>query len=668
MTEIEPPHRLGLAIYTFEDLHTRRQAVTKLLSLLLRLVPGLDASIFEVAHVSSSQKETDLQMQGLAWEHVVPAIEAGTVARFHTIPPVDMPGTQTVLRLTLDRVQRSPERPNFLWLWLPLQSSRATREQTVEGFVEFAQEVFEQLGGSYGYAGLGASGGFDEANSHIVSEGKYAIPSVQFFDINIESSFPDRIKDVFWANFLSKHHVDKLGGSQMVEEAAVGCETRRLPSGGLLLLLGRDPLSPDMSVQESSYATLRKFLAPIIVSRVAPIAPRVLTEDPGVSKYREIGLKTMESHVREFEEKYLNIGKLPRNYVWRPYRFCVQDVVIGLVVVRHSLENNCLEVDVCLTSDVPEYEPHSGAKMTATFLLSEAYKCGGTMEIRFSDYVEGGRVPAALCRLARELGVCLNHAEEGRITPSEARQFYLALTEFSPLPRDHFVELSTQGKLSVERACYVVHHGVWTRSEVESIVLGSQRPDSILGGETSPEQRHLYMQDIAHARAAILGGFLDRKLARRERGEGDVAIDLEDDVRRLESTFDPEIYAKVYRCDEDLQLPWLADGSETPSSVPAGDRLVALVRARDATGSELHFRQDLDVAGAVVKSFRQQAEPTHVFILAPRDFEQYAQHQRASPVAQADERGVSIMVCPETVASLDTDAAKRLARSRILRQ
>lgn len=385
-------------------------------------------------------------------------------------------------------------------------------------------------------------------------------------------------------------------------------------------------------------------------------------------KYREPGLKTMKYHVRQFEEEYLKVGKLPRNHVWRPYRFCVQDVVIGLVVVRHSLENNCLEVDVYLTSDVPEYEPGSGARMTSAFLLSEAYKCGGTMEIRFSEYVEGGRVPAALCRLARKLGVDLNHVAEGRITPSKARQFYMALTRFSPGLYDQIVALSRQGRLSQERASYVVHHGVWTRAEVESIVFGSQRPDSIFGGDTLPEQRHLYVQDILHARAAILGGFLDRKLARRERVEGDVAIDLEDDTRRLDITFDPAFYAKIYQCDEDLPVPWLEDRSWGQSIVPAGHRLIALVRARDASDLSLHFQRDLDVASELMEQFRQRPTPDSIFVLTPRDFEELPPDVRDRLLATARDRGVGVMVCPETVVSLDTDAARRLASSRILRQ
>jgi hypothetical protein len=165
-------------------------------------------------------------------------------------------------------------------------------------------------------------------------------------------------------------------------------------------------------------------------------------------RYRVIGIRTMRSHVGQFEEDYLKAGRVPRNHVWRPFRYCTQDVVLGLTVVRHSIDNNCLEVDACMTSDVPEFEPNSGAQVMASFLLSEGYKCGGSMEVRFTENVEGGSVPRALCDLADTYGVHLQHVVEGRITPSEARRLYVAITEFSPALQDHIEALAKAGVLS----------------------------------------------------------------------------------------------------------------------------------------------------------------------------------------------------------------------------
>lgn len=410
---------------------------------------------------------------------------------------------------------------------------------------------------------------------------------------------------------------------------------------------------------------------PVVEQILEPVSPSFtdfLCERLSEWRRRERGLKTMESHVTRFEAEYLSVGKLPRNHVWRPYRFCSQDVVLGLTVVRHSIDNNCLEVDVCLTSDVPEYEPSSGAKLMASFLLSEAYKCGGSMEIKFTENVEDGHVPRALCGMAETYGVALKHTTEGRITPLEARRLYVAITEFPHALQNQIESLAKLGRLSQERACYAVHHGLWTRAELETIVLGSSRADSILGGDAVPEQRHLYQNDLSHARSAVMSGFLDRKLAKRARSDGEEALDLEDDVRPLEISFDSTYYAKVYSCNEELPVPWTFGQAPDSASLPAKVFLIAILRARDAEDLTLHFEQDLDLAGKWAALLRAQGVLAKVSVLVPREFDDLPHGLRARFATTAQTLNVGIMICPETTISLDTDAARRLSSSRIMRE
>jgi hypothetical protein len=381
----------------------------------------------------------------------------------------------------------------------------------------------------------------------------------------------------------------------------------------------------------------------------------------------DVDLDRLEDHVRKFEDEYIRLGKIPRNHVWRPHRFCVQDVVLGFVVVRHSLELNCLLVDVCLITDAPDYEPGSGAKITSAFLFSEAYKCGGTLEIRFFKGEQRAQVPEPLLLLAYSLGVRLGHYEEGRITPAEARNFYLALTGFSPALYERILALSNQGLLSPESVCYAVHHGIWSQTEVEMIVFGSQQPNSIFVGQTVPEQRHLYMHDITHARSSILGGLLDKKLMKRDRTEGQTALELEDDTRRLDIQFDANIYGKTYTCDESMPISWNVGHESNEFTLAAGQKALILIRAYDATELDLRLTQDIKVARryADLSSLTLQEQ---VFILVPRDFEQLSHDRQGSAIRLAQEHRVMILVCPETVFSLDSAATKRLSSSRILRQ
>lgn len=383
-------------------------------------------------------------------------------------------------------------------------------------------------------------------------------------------------------------------------------------------------------------------------------------------KHRRTAFSVLEKHVDEFERDYLSVGKLPRNYVWRPYRFCSQDVVLGLTVVRHSVDNNCLEVDVCMTSDVLEFEEGIGVKITTSFLLSEAYKCGGSMEIRFSENVEGGRVPLAICDLAEKYGVPLLHTMEGRIAPSEARLLYLAISEFSQPLQDLIELLFQEGRLSIERPCYALYHGLWTRAQIENILLGSPRPESVLGGDSWPEQRHLFLNDLMHASAAVMGGVLDRKLAKRERNTGTEALDLEDDVRLINIYFNPDYYASVYSCDEDLPIPWAK--VQSAQIVKPGNEIVVFIRVYDVEDLTRYLSHDIHVAKELTQRTNLTDQVPYVYILVPRDFEDLPLELQNSLVSDAERSGVGILVCPETVVALETDGLRRLASSRIMRE
>jgi hypothetical protein len=374
-----------------------------------------------------------------------------------------------------------------------------------------------------------------------------------------------------------------------------------------------------------------------------------------------------EKHVLDYQEKFnydhAKGGKLPRNTDWRPYRYCIQDVVFGVTVVRHYQEGNCLDVDVFLTADVPEYGPLAGARALTAFLLSEAYKCGGTMELRFTKNVEGGQIPHELQALALQYGIQFKQSAHGRIEALEAKALYAAMTGFSEKLQNHILSLEKVGKIRMARACYVVHHGVWSRDQMEMIVLGSENPESILSGQSRPEQRHLYYHDLLHARAALLAGMFERIMIQRERQSDDgVNFDMEDDSRKVEIDFDGETYLKSYRCDEPIELVWM-HGAELERSVPENVLFQVLIRARGPADLLMHMSLDIKTA---IKVKSERNLPT--FILVPRDFVDLSKEWILNICGKATQAGIGILVCPEAVSSLDVEGSQRLAASRVLRQ
>jgi len=144
-------------------------------------------------------------------------------------------------------------------------------------------------------------------------------------------------------------------------------------------------------------------------------------------------LDVFEFHVKQYNNEFRKKNILPKNHDWRPYRWCSRDIVFALLAVHHERFRNCLEVDVCLMANPPQYPENSGARVAMGFLLSEAYKCGTSMEIVFTKNV--GRVPAYIYDLACEMGIKLKHVLEGHITPFEARQMYMEWLVFPKKPR-----------------------------------------------------------------------------------------------------------------------------------------------------------------------------------------------------------------------------------------
>jgi hypothetical protein len=100
-----------------------------------------------------------------------------------------------------------------------------------------------------------------------------AVPVGDFFDTNIDWRFRQSVKGAFWANFLSKAHVDALGGATAVRHKAPCHSVQDLADGGLLLLLRPSPFPSDDQSELAAYAALRAFLAPI----TAAVTPTALT-------------------------------------------------------------------------------------------------------------------------------------------------------------------------------------------------------------------------------------------------------------------------------------------------------------------------------------------------------------------------------------------------------
>ena len=383
------------------------------------------------------------------------------------------------------------------------------------------------------------------------------------------------------------------------------------------------------------------------------------------------GLERLKEHLEgtpEFSWHFEEGGELPRNFFWRPYRFAVQDIVLGVTIIRHSRKLNSLLVDVFLITSIPEYEADSGARALSLLILTDAFKNGGSMEIRFTENVEGGEVPGALRELAASEGIELEGALEGVIYPHESRQLYIALTGFTESLRDRIQHLEGAGLLSPMLTCYSIWQGIWDRVEVAALLLTSPDPSLTLNGKIRPEHRNLFREAVSYGRAALIFGSLDRRLRARIQKEGDRLIHLEDDFIRLDRKLDPESYLVTYTPEsEPVELPWEIEHFHREKYIPTpqmkiGQPFSFLIRARDEMDLQMRLEDDIQSAHEITKG--KKTGP--VFVLVPRDFVKLSEsfQERVAEMLPPD---VGLMIYPDFCNALDDKVARNIHQTKAVR-
>jgi hypothetical protein len=385
------------------------------------------------------------------------------------------------------------------------------------------------------------------------------------------------------------------------------------------------------------------------------------------------GLLQLSAHVLATQENHKydrkGAGALPRDREWRPYRFCIQDVIMATTVVRYQPDGNLIEVDVFLTAEIPELEPLAGARALARFLVGEAVAQGTDMEIRFTPNVEGGRVPVALEQLAAELGVTVGGVRRDLISHEEAVRFSLRLAGMSPDGEQRLRELGDSGVLAPDRVCYAVHEGSWSVEEVE-VLLAAPHPDRILTDGSSAWQRLRRIEDLQYARAAAMCRHLLDAL-RQPRSPDTMPSDGVPTVReadQVEATEDAAIPLDV-RVDRErlgvsvaskdlanteLEVTWTAD-----QGIVRVPRLNVLLRPLGVF--ELPRALSADLQASV--TWRTPGDSTTCAVLVPNDFRFLPAEEQNRLTDEARMLGTTLLVAPDRLADIDEDVRHRVRRT-----
>lgn len=316
-------------------------------------------------------------------------------------------------------------------------------------------------------------------------------------------------------------------------------------------------------------------------------------------------------------------GKLPRNHVVRAYRLAAGPDLAALVVVQHSRMKNVLEVR-CTTA-----APAATREMLR-FLFAEAVRSSGRPELHFMRPRGSalGALPANVVGLAARYGVVLE-ASDGRIPEHAGRSLWMELCGFSAPARDAIRKLQRIHEIDPARICFLVDGGCWSLPEMESILLGCTHPELLLGcADGGPRHQSQYVLEAA--RAAVLGGALDRHVAARA---GDALV----------IDFDPVFYARIYRGA--VPAPgWRLDGE----LCEAGREWHVQVRTRIAPAPAAPH----GLCGAV---------------LFPADFHSLPGAQQQFLREDAARVGLAVLTAPDSMAQITTEARRRLSLARMVR-
>jgi hypothetical protein len=366
---------------------------------------------------------------------------------------------------------------------------------------------------------------------------------------------------------------------------------------------------------------------------------------------RDAGLtRVLDQIGPAYQETFLAHDKRPRDFVVRPVRIACQNVIVALAAFAQDSAFDGLSVVAWQTCEVPHVATHEANRALAALTLCDAFKSGGTMEIRFDRparvQVDGSfvtfnghperAVPASLHRYARTAGVTLGAQDPAAISPAEARNLFLAVT---PMPGDLRARVDEATKLegiAPERLCYALLTGTWHPVELDFLLAATARTAAIVSGGSDWRDRAARQAESEACRAAVMASMLFNVLNNSDSAGAAAGVRvLEDSRQGVTWRCEPELAAIEFTdLDPARPLPW-SGAEDRPES------LMVLPRTQ--------------VTKSAIDTVRWLGERTHAALLLPLD------------CAAQVPGDVRVLRCPDGLADLDKTIEGKLLASRIAR-
>ncbi|MFF2300276.1 hypothetical protein [Arthrobacter sp. NPDC058127] len=247
-------------------------------------------------------------------------------------------------------------------------------------------------------------------------------------------------------------------------------------------------------------------------------------------------------------------------------------------------------------------------------------------------------VPASLRRFGRTVGVELGTEDRAAISPSEARELFLAITPMPAALRSRVDDAVLHQGIPPERMCFLLLSQVWREIEMDYLLATSSRTPSILSGGAEWTSRLARQAESEICRSAVTIGMLFRRLNSTDDAADDKSVVrvVEDRTKGIEWAIHPDEAAVSFvGIDPTDSVPWTfgVRGVETLTVFP-----------RTAISPEALAEID------------SSDLPGHKVLLVPAD----------APTPPQRLSGI-VLRCPDRLADIDKSIEDRLLKSRISR-
>lgn len=341
--------------------------------------------------------------------------------------------------------------------------------------------------------------------------------------------------------------------------------------------------------------------------------------------------------------------QLDRPGDWSLTRLCSDDVVLAVLRTRHNRQHNRQDVSIFATTTLTSHAPGAPVRVALTALLSDAYLAGGSLAVEFGASDQGGGpIPGPLRRWAYQRKVQL--PIRGGWDAATGETLYALATNLT----SSTCELLKVRGVATGVACFAVASGALSPLALEAILRWSPNPKRLLGG--GGRGRVDYLADQQTMRSALLLTSVVRRLENRTltSDDDDVPAHIEVEIGDMPPQGMDVSASAIRLVTPDgltTRLEWrpLA-GVETDGS----DATIHLLAVEDdLLASQLAAALPAIEAGSVV--------------VVPADALTNRDVALASVLADAAERRVVVVACPDYTTTLDASADRFLQRAATAR-